>query len=53
MTNVSENEIAQQDNLESVEHRYRQQATILYSQFKAEGWHEHLGGSAAADAILD
>lgn len=43
----------QRDLLELMEYRCGQSATIFCSQFIPEGWHERLGGSALADAILD
>lgn len=43
----------QSDILEILELRYDNKSTIFASQFLPEGWHENLGGSAVADAILD
>mgnify|MGYP002238983051 FL=1 len=36
-----------------MELRYDTHSTIFASQFLPEGWHQNLGGSALADAILD
>lgn len=43
----------QQILLEIMERRVDQATTIVCSQYGPEGWHEQLGGSAVADAILD
>jgi DNA replication protein DnaC len=43
----------QQSLLEIMERRVDRATTIVCSQFGPEGWHENLGGSAVADAILD
>ena len=43
----------QQSLLEIMERRVDHATTIVCSQFGPEGWHENLGGSAVADAILD
>ena len=43
----------QKDILELLELRYDTHSTIFASQFLPEGWHQNLGGSALADAILD
>lgn len=43
----------QSDILEVLELRYDCKSTIFASQFLPQGWHENLGGSAVADAILD
>lgn len=41
------------DLLEIIEARYQQASTIYCSQFKPGGWHEKIGQSSLADAILD
>lgn len=43
----------QADILEVLELRYDSRSTIFASQFLPQGWHDNLGGSAVADAILD
>ncbi|NJE43776.1 hypothetical protein E0K96_01285 [Massilimicrobiota sp. SW1139] len=43
----------QSDILELLELRYNTHSTIFASQFIPQGWHENLGSSAIADAILD
>lgn len=43
----------QVDLLELLELRSEEKSTILSSQVLPEGWHEHLGSSGLADAILD
>lgn len=41
------------DLLEIIEDRYSVGSTIITSQLEVESWHEYLGGSILADAILD
>lgn len=45
--------VEQYDLLELMEYRCGKSSTIFCSQFTPAGWHEHLGGSALADSILD
>jgi len=51
LTRISEQEA--KDLFEIVEMRYSKASTILCSQFKTGGWHEKIGQSTLADAILD
>lgn len=41
------------DLLEIIEARHRQGSTIFCTQFSPAGWHEKIGQSTLADAILD
>jgi DNA replication protein DnaC len=41
------------DLLEIVEARHKRASTIFISQFAAQGWHQRIGESTLADAILD
>ncbi len=47
------NETEARDLLEIVEARHQQGSTIFCSQFDPRGWHEKIGESTLADAILD
>lgn len=47
------NEREAKDIFEIVEMRYSKASTILCSQFKTGGWHEKIGQTTLADAILD
>lgn len=51
LTSVNEREA--KDLFEVVETRYLRGSTILCSQFKTGGWHDKIGQSTLADAILD
>lgn len=46
---------SQYDLMEVIHHRTKGTSTIFCSQFRIEGWYEHLGGKSSplADAILD
>lgn len=46
-------EIQSRDVLEIVETRHQIASTIFCSQFSPEGWHQKIGESTLADAILD
>lgn len=50
---VSTSQSERNDLLELMEARINRKSTIFASQWLPEGWHERLGGSAVADAILD
>lgn len=39
--------------LELMERRYGESSTLLATQYRAEDWHERLGGGVHADAIMD
>lgn len=41
------------DLLEITEHRYKKASTIFCSQFEVGGWHQKIGESTLADAIVD
>lgn len=47
------NDTEARDLLEIVEARHQQGSTIFCSQFDPRGWHEKIGESTLADAILD
>lgn len=51
LTSVNEREA--KDLFEIVESRYLKASTILCSQFKTGGWHDKIGQTTLADAILD
>lgn len=51
LTRLNEHEA--KDLFEIVEMRYSRASTILCSQFKTGGWHEKIGQTTLADAILD
>jgi DNA replication protein DnaC len=46
-------EMESRDLLEIVESRYKVNSTIFCSQISPEGWHEKIGETILADAILD
>ncbi|SIS66883.1 IS21-like element helper ATPase IstB [Salimicrobium salexigens] len=50
---TSLNDTQARDLLEIVESRHQQGSTIFCSQFDPRGWHEKIGESTLADAILD